>query len=77
VVGDAAVLAALAADVLGLPLPGGSLQNGDPDGVSLELDGQIIDSMSYGGAMAGISEGASAVTDNGVGALGRDFAAYR
>jgi predicted extracellular nuclease len=39
------------------------IQNGNPDGVVLENASGVIDGLAYGGAMAGVGEGTTAITD--------------
>src|ERR1044071_5686082 len=39
------------------------IQNGNPDGVVLENGSAVVDGLAYGGAMAGVGEGATAITD--------------
>jgi len=39
------------------------IQNGNPDGVVLENASGVVDGLAYGGAMAGVGEGATAITD--------------
>lgn len=70
VVADAEVLATLDPAVPALELPV-ALQNGDPDGIALELDHVIVDAISYGGMLTGVGEGTSAPPDPGAGSLGR------
>jgi hypothetical protein len=70
VVGSSAVLAMLPPDVASVVLPG-SIQNGDPDGLAIERDGVIVDSLTYGGSLSGITETASALSDSGAGSIGR------
>jgi hypothetical protein len=48
-----------------------SIQNGDPDGIRLSNSSGVIDSLSYGGTMEGITEGTSAPTDKGEGSIAR------
>jgi predicted extracellular nuclease len=48
------------------------IQNGNPDGVVLESASGIADGLAYGGAMAGVGEGAPAITDTDT--LGRGIA---
>ena len=55
-------------------LPSNGLQNGSPDGVRIisNLNGETIDSMSYGqGTIAGVTEGMSSENDVGDGTLAR------
>lgn len=55
-------------------LPSNGLQNGSPDGVRIvsNLNGETIDSMSYGqGTIDGVTEGMSAENDVGDGTLAR------
>jgi predicted extracellular nuclease len=39
------------------------IQNGNPDGVVLENASSVVDGLAYGGAMTGVGEGATAITD--------------
>jgi uncharacterized protein len=48
------------------------IQNGNPDGVVIENAAGIADGLAYGGAMAGVGEGATAITDTDT--LGRGIA---
>jgi hypothetical protein len=70
VVGAASVIASLPPGVLAVDL-GTTIQNGSPDGARLELGGTTLDSLSYGGALAGATEGVAAPSDPGAGSIGR------
>jgi hypothetical protein len=48
-----------------------SIQNGNPDALRIEQNGSVLDALSYGGAIAGVTEGQSAPSDSGAGSLGR------
>ena len=65
--GDYFVVCANPATTANCDLDGGAdtnlIQNGDPDGVVLETAAGRVDGLAYGGAMAGVGEGATAVTD--------------
>jgi hypothetical protein len=70
VVGAAPVVDSLADGVLAIATSA-SIQNGEPDGVLL-LDGEtVLDSLSYGGNIPGVTETESAPTDTGQGSIGR------
>ena len=71
VVGAPSVLSTLPVGVLGVALGGTAIQNGNPDGIHVEQAGQILDAMSYGGVVPGVTETASAPVDPGAGSLGR------
>ena len=70
VVGSAAVVEALPEAVPGIAVSP-SIQNGDPDGVLLRRGQSVLDSLSYGGVIAGVTEGAPAPTDLDQGSIGR------
>ncbi len=65
--GDRFVVCANPATTPNCDLDGGAdtnlIQNGNPDGVVLENASGIVDGLAYGGVMAGIGEGATAITD--------------
>ena len=62
----------VAAGALRASLPNNGIQNGTPDGVRLvSANGEVIDSVSYGGALMGVTEGTSALNDSGAGTLAR------
>ena len=54
-------------------LPSNGIQNGSPDGIRIvhTVTGDVVDSMSYGGEMAGITEGSPTVAENDPGSLAR------
>lgn len=70
VVGDANVLALLPAEAKRLMLGGSGLQNG-PDGVRLMRGEELLDGLSYGGAVPGSTEENPAPDDLGEDALSR------
>ena len=74
--GDYYVVCANPATTPNCDLDGGAdtnlIQNGNPDGVVLESPSGIADGLAYGGAMAGVGEGATAITDTDT--LGRGIA---
>jgi predicted extracellular nuclease len=74
--GDYYVVCANPATVANCDLDGGAdtnlIQNGNPDGVVIENASGIADGLAYGGAMAGVGEGATAITDTDT--LGRGIA---
>jgi predicted extracellular nuclease len=51
-----------------------SIQNGNPDAITLRDNGVLVDSLSYGGFMPGATEGASAPNDSAV--IGRGLSRY-
>jgi hypothetical protein len=70
VVGSASVVEALPQEVPGaaISVP---IQNGDPDGVRLLDSETVLDSLSYGGPVPGVTELETAPTDTGQGSIGR------
>lgn len=54
-------------------LPNNGLQNGSPDGARIvdTQTGEVVDGVSYGGGMPGVTEGSGAVNDDGDGTLAR------
>ncbi len=70
VVGSAAVVEALPETVPGIAVSA-SIQNGDPDGLLLRRGDSVLDSLSYGGEIPGVTEGAAAPTDIDQGSIGR------
>jgi hypothetical protein len=70
VIASESLIQTLPEDVLSLPLPR-SIQNGDPDGVRISDNSGIVDSLSYGGVIDGVTEGGSAPTDAEEGSIGR------
>lgn len=65
VVGVQSVIDALPQATLKLDRAANFLQNGDPDGLRLLLDGQFADGLAWGGGMEGVSEGSSEGKDSG------------
>ncbi len=70
VVGTDPVLAAIPEQALGMLLSR-AIQNGSPDGVRLTQADRVLDSMSYGGIMDGITEADAAPADGGEGSVAR------
>jgi hypothetical protein len=70
VIASESLIQTLPEGVLSLPLPR-SIQNGDPDGVRISDNSGIVDSLSYGGFIDGVTEGDSAPTDTEEGSIGR------
>jgi len=70
VIASESLIQLLPEGVLSIPLPR-SIQNGDPDGVRISTDSGIVDSLSYGGVIEGVTEGDSAPTDMEDGSIGR------
>jgi hypothetical protein len=70
VAGSAGVVAALAKGVPAIAISA-SIQNGDPDGIVLGHGEDVLDSLSYGGNIPGVTETESAPTDVGQGSIGR------
>ncbi len=68
VIGDPSVAALVPADTLFIPWESSGsdhdIQNGNPDGVRLELNGVSIDSLSYGGLIENVTEGVSGAPDD-------------
>lgn len=54
-----------------IAIEGFSIQNGSPDGLRLTRDGELLDSLSYGGVITGVTESTSTHADSGAGSLGR------
>lgn len=70
VVGSESLISTLPESVPSLPLAR-SIQNGVPDGVRVSDDFGIVDSLSYGGIIDGVTEGDSAPVDSEEGSIGR------
>jgi len=70
VIGAESVIASLPQDVPSILLPS-SIQNGSPDGIQVVDDSGVIDSLSYGGVIDGITELNPASEDSGEGSLAR------
>jgi hypothetical protein len=48
-----------------------AIQNGSPDGLRLARGATVLDSLTYGGLISGVTETASTPADRGAGSLGR------
>lgn len=68
VIGDPSVAELLPSGTLFIPWESSGsdhdIQNGNPDGVRLELDGEKLDSLSYGGLIENVTEGLNGAPDD-------------
>jgi hypothetical protein len=71
VVGRSELAASMPAGAALIAIDTFSIQNGSPDGLRLSQDATSLDGMTYGGAIAGLTETASAPADSGAGSIGR------
>jgi hypothetical protein len=71
VVGRPELAASLPADIALIGITSFAIQNGSPDGLRLAHGDVLLDALTYGGVIAGVTEGASTPADSGAGSLGR------
>ena len=71
VVSSPEVVAVLPSGTSSIAVNGFSIQNGSPDGARVEQAGVVLDSVTYGGVIDGLTETQSAPADRGAGSLGR------
>jgi hypothetical protein len=71
VVGRPELAPSLPAGIALIGITSFAIQNGSPDGLRLAHGDTLLDALTYGGVIAGVSEGASTPADSGAGSLGR------